>query len=415
MLGLTTFSADVDGTPVSLESVEAVVNDEAGIAVLLLIDVSGSMEGEPLAQARAAATAFVQGLLAQDVAAAVPFASRAPDEATFTGDRSTLLGGISSLDAEQEAGTALYDAVVNGLATVTGAPTARRAVVLLTDGRDSGGVSEHTRGDALLAAATTGLPIFAIGLGEDADVDFLRALAQEAGGGFYRAPAPSDVPAIFDAIGATLRSQYVLTLLLPPAGSAERELLVSLNLEGTTLTAQATFAAPVAIIDAGSESSRLPPWLWPALILTAVLLSAAAGATVVRWRLKRKPALAGGPGENVSVSIRTPDSPEPASMPSGRLTVVAGPNAGASVRLATGPIEIGSDPACDLRLDPVDGSVASTHARAWLQRSGLMLHHLARGRETLVEEKPIEWATLESNDTLRIGPHIIAFAVDGSP
>ena len=48
ILGLTEFEAFIDGRAVQLESIRPVIDAEAGVAVLVLIDVSESMVGEPL-------------------------------------------------------------------------------------------------------------------------------------------------------------------------------------------------------------------------------------------------------------------------------------------------------------------------------------------------------------------------------
>ncbi len=416
VLGLTNFEASVDGTSVPLTTAGPVLNADQGIAVLLLLDISGSMEGEPLAQAKAAASTFVQGLLERDVAALATFGHRAPDSIAFTTDRGVLLGRISATETDPNGGTALYDAIIEGLsAEASRAPTDRRALVLLTDGQDLGGVSDHTRDDALAAAETSGIPIFAIGVGQDADTALLEMLAEEAGGGFYAAPTPADVPAIFDIIGMTLRSQYSLELTLPPGGTSRRELAVSLDLDGERRTARASFDVPTTAGNAGDAGGRLAV---PIAVAFAGLLAAvvvAVCAMFVRGRVRNRGALTGGRGAHASVPSRTADSQEQAATLSGRLTVVAGPHSGTSVSLAAGPIDIGSDPVCTLRLDGTDNAVSRTHARVWLHSDRLMLHHLARDHETLVQGRPVEWATLEPQDTLQIGPHVIEFALDGRP
>ena len=99
----------------------------------------------------------------------------------------------------------------------------------------------------------------------------------------------------------------------------------------------------------------------------------------------------------------------------GRLIVVEGPNTGVEVSLADGAIVIGSGKDSGLRLDGSDGSVAGTHARVWIKGDQLMLHHVARRRQTLVGERAVEWATLRPLDTLRIGPHLISFSIAVAP
>ena len=406
---LSSFGVALDGEFVEVEGVSAVVNEDIGIAVLLLMDISASMEGEPLAQGRAAAAAFVAGLLRNDVVALVTFASAAPIDADFAIDREVLLQQIGAIEADQDGGTALYDAVVNALLAVSDAPTTRRAVILLTDGRDSGSLSAAARNDSLEAAALAGVPVYAIALGDEADADYLEALAQEAGGEVYEAATPGEVPAIFDAIGATLRSQYVLDLALPSHEEEQRDLLIAVDLEGTTLTSETRFVAAGAVAESDvADGSDGLVWI----VVGVVVAASVALATLLVWRWRqRTPALVGGPRHSGAVSIPRPEVAPAASIAEGRLTVTEGPNSGTTVRVTREPLDIGSAAECQLQLDSAGGSPASLHVRVWLQNDRLMVHHLARGSQTIVGERPVEWATLEPGDTLQIGQHIIAFSL----
>lgn len=408
ILGLTGFEAFVDGRAVQLESVRPVIDAEAGVAVLVLIDVSESMVGEPLDQARRAATLFVEGLGSNDSAAIVPFGNEAPQEAQFTTDREVLLAEIDSLEAEGR--TALYASFVSALKIANGAPLPRRALVLLTDGKDSRENIISTREDALRAAATSTLPIFAIGLGENADLDFLRALVQDREGGFYHAPAPADVLDIFDAIGATLRNQYSLTLRLPPSERTTRELLVRLELPEITLSAQTTFSVPVALIVIGDDGGF--PTLLAAGLGASGILVAIAMISILRRR--SRVVVVGGHGAVSGRAIRPAHRAQQTAAVGSTLKVVEGPNAGASIELGDGAVEIGSSATCGLKLDESGGTVGRTHARVWLHGDRLMLHHLARRGQTFVDDKAVEWATLDPRDSLRIGPHVIVFATDSS-
>ena len=408
ILGLTEFEAFIDGRAVQLESIRPVIDAEAGVAVLVLIDVSESMVGEPLEQARRAAALFVEGLGSNDSAAIVPFGNEAPQEAHFTTNREVLLAEIDSLEAEGR--TALYASFVSALKIVNGVALPRRALVLLTDGKDSGENIINTREDALRAAATSTLPIFAIGLGENADLDFLRALVQDQEGGFYHAAAPADVLDIFDAIGATLRSQYSLTLRLPPSERTTRELLVRLELPETTLSAQTTFSVPNALIVIEGDSG-FPTLLAAGVGASGILIAIA----VIGIRRRRsRGASPDGQGGDIDVPPRPARRAQPTAAVAGTLKVVEGPNAGAIINLGDGAVEIGSSATCGLKLDEAGGTVGGTHARVWLQGGRLMLHHLARQGQTFVADKAVEWATLDPRDSLRIGPHVIVFATDNS-
>jgi len=77
------------GSPVPISQVTAAVNSNIGVAVVLAVDVSGSMEGDPLVQARAAARTFVEGLAPTDSAALVTFGD-AVTRCVFSGQRERL-------------------------------------------------------------------------------------------------------------------------------------------------------------------------------------------------------------------------------------------------------------------------------------------------------------------------------------
>ena len=111
--------------------------------VTLVFDRSGSMEGEPLAQAKAGAQAFVDGLsdrdqlslLFFDSVVGTPSAPIALSPATRAQVATTLQGVIA------DGGTALYDAVrvayQDAMQRAAQHPGAIHAVVVLTDGRDA--------------------------------------------------------------------------------------------------------------------------------------------------------------------------------------------------------------------------------------------------------------------------------------
>jgi Ca-activated chloride channel family protein len=104
--------------------------------LIVLIDTSGSMEGEPLAQARTAARALVQGLTESDRLEMLAFASaprrwrRGPEPATEAARRDALawLDGLVA-----EGGTEMGDAVTRALRPLR--RDAQRQVVLITDGQ----------------------------------------------------------------------------------------------------------------------------------------------------------------------------------------------------------------------------------------------------------------------------------------
>jgi VWFA-related protein len=423
--GLTAvnFAASDESGPLPIAAAQAAINGEVGVAVVLVMDTSGSMAGTPLSTTEEAAISLVNSLLPKDGAIVISFANGVSAPTPLTADKQALAATLHALNAVGD--TALYDAVVAGAQAAKSATLPRKVVVLLTDGQEAGNRSAATMQQSLDEAAAAGVPFFTIGVGEDINVAYLQDLANRSGGQFLAAPAPADIPAVYDRIGIMLRSQYLVRLrLAAPADGGTSELKLTVTAGGASASGSARFARP------GVPSTPTPtPMPTPEAAATATgggggpspvlfVLAGALGVLFVgggvfgaRRMRRRVPATSSGPTK-ASRSYTPPSMATwtgPAA-PSGRLTVVDGPDKGKSVPLGEHTVTLGSDADCMLSLADPDGRVAGHHARIWLREGHFMLHHLAGGRyATVVGENPLKWAVLEDGDEIVIGPHRLRF------
>jgi VWFA-related protein len=308
-------------TPIS--QVTAAVNSNIGVAVVLAVDVSGSMEGDPLVQARAAARTFVEGLAPTDSTALVTFGDGVTPVIDFTTDRGAIFAGLDSL---QGAGnTALYQATSVSSYVAASAQTQRKAVILLSDGVDFGDRSAVSREASLQQAAAIGAPFFTIGLGSDIDRAYLETLAQTTGGRFLETPTPQGLSELYDAIGDFLRSQYVITL---SAGSVDRTQPLTLEIEAMAGSASGLASETLPAVPA-------PPLSEPSMIMVQGLAS---GATI---------------DSPVTLSLQVAGGPTPSAL---RVTV----DGSTLAELASPPYEVNLDPAAYaagshvLRVEAVD-------------------------------------------------------------
>ena len=297
--------------------------------------------------------------------------------------------------------------------------------MLLTDGQESGNRSAATMEQSLGEATASGVPFFAIGVGEDINVPYLQDLANRSGGQFLAAPAPADIPAVYDRIGIMLRSQYLVRVTLSaPADGGTTELTLTATAGGASASGSARFARPGVASTPASTPGPTPEATatadgggGPSLALFAlaggigVLL--VGGGIIGTRRIRRRRLLATGSGS--TQSSRSYEPPPVATWagpaaPSGRLTVVDGPDKGKAVRVGEDAVTLGSDADCTLSLADPDGRVAGRHARIWLREGHFMLHHLAGSRyATHVGENSLKWAVLEDGDEIVIGPHRLRF------
>ena len=242
-LATSNFAATDGDSPVPVVGAQAAVNADVGLAVVLVMDTSGSMEGEPLALTEEAAVRFVDSLLPKDGAVVISFADGVSPPSPLTADKPALAATLRGLQAVGS--TALYDAVVAGAQAAKAAPLPRKVVVLLTDGQESGNRSAATMEQSLAEAAAAGVPFFAIGVGEDINVSYLQDLATRSGGQFLAAPAPGDIPAVYDRIGIMLRSQYLVHVTLSaPADGGTSDLKLTVTAGGASASGSARVARP---------------------------------------------------------------------------------------------------------------------------------------------------------------------------
>ena len=422
--GLTAadFSASEGENPIAVTSVQAAVNADVGLAVVLVMDTSGSMAGEPLSLAEEAAVSFVNSLLPKDGAIVIPFADSVGAPSPLTADKQALATTLRGLQAGGS--TALYDAVVAAAQSAKSAPLPRKVVVLLTDGQESGNRSAADVEGSLNAATGSAAPFFAIGLGNDINVLYLQTLAQRTGGEFLAAPAPADIPSVYDHIGIMLRSQYLVRLQVgAPADGGTSDLTLTVNSAGASASGPAQFvrpgAAPTATPKQASEAvagttsngSGPNPALFALAGAMAVLLL---GGGVVGVRRMRRSGMAAAESGSTTASRSYTPPPvaawEGESPPMAQLLIVDGPDKGKSVPLGEEAVTLGADRDCTLKLANPDGRVGGHHARIWLREGHFMLHHL-EGADfaTHVGGRQVAWAVLEDGDEIVIGPHRLRF------
>jgi VWFA-related protein len=197
------FAVAEDGVGQRILRFERVTDLPIHLAVAL--DVSASMEGS-LEKAQAAALRFLQGTVRpRDRAAVILFNDHPTQAVRFTRDVRALAGGLAGLKAER--GTALYDSLVFSFYCFNGLK-GRRAILLLSDGRDEG--SRFTYEEALDFARRAGVAVYAIGLGEEVEKKKLARISEETGGRAFFPRDAGELAAIYAAIEEELRSQYLI-------------------------------------------------------------------------------------------------------------------------------------------------------------------------------------------------------------
>lgn len=181
------------GPLLPLETRSRLSRDEARAALALLIDASGSMAGEKLDMAKAAAIAAARLLDGDDLLEVVGFAGSplraVPLQRATHADRIA----VSIARLLPYGGTALRPALALAREDLSTANAALKHIVLLTDGQtDESGLPTLAR-----ALRAEGITLSTVGLGPDVERELLSSLANLGGGQAHFTDDPRAVPRIF--------------------------------------------------------------------------------------------------------------------------------------------------------------------------------------------------------------------------
>ena len=177
--------------PVRMDSEKK--KDQPGVALSLVIDRSGSMSGQPLEMAKAAAKAAVDVLQPDDLVEVIAFDQVATRFVKMTSAKRK--GRIASDIARIQpgGGTEIFPALEAAFQDLSVTQARKKHVILLTDGKaPTAGIRDVTQ-----AMAAEAITVTTVGLGADVDDALLTMIKDLGGGRYHKVPEPAQLPKIF--------------------------------------------------------------------------------------------------------------------------------------------------------------------------------------------------------------------------
>lgn len=252
-----------------------------GLAMVLLIDRSGSMDGTKLAMAKAAAQRAVEVLGPRDQMAILAFDEQtrviSPLRPVSDGPIDARIGRLSA-----GGGTAMYPAMQTAFEMLQGTAARLKHVLILTDGVSSPGDFSG------IAAAMAGarITVSAVAVGADADRALLEEITRIGRGRFYFTDDPEQIPRIFarETVAAS-QSGIDEDPFLPQLVRATRVLQqVDMNTAPFLLGCVRTRAKSTAEVILTTESGDpLLAWWRYGLGMTAAFTSDVADRWAAEW------------------------------------------------------------------------------------------------------------------------------------
>ena len=177
--------------PVKMKSEKK--KDTPSLAMVLVIDKSGSMSGEKLQFAKEAAIAAVELLSDRDYVGVIAFDGDPyiVSEVQSAGNKAGIIGSIERI--EEGGGTAMYEPMVKAHEALSGIVATFKHCIVLTDGVSQPGDFQGITGQMVNDQIT----VSSVAVGQDIDAELLQSIARWGKGRFYQTTDPHDIPQIF--------------------------------------------------------------------------------------------------------------------------------------------------------------------------------------------------------------------------
>jgi Ca-activated chloride channel homolog len=262
------FEVRDEGTPQPITEFD---NTPQPIRLIVMLDVSGSMEGNaPLL--RAAGAQLFGRLLKDDVARVGSFGNEVTISPSFTNDPRELNAALPTV-IMPDAPTPLWRAIEQAMGAFGEEDDRRKVVLVLSDGKDSGPTSFRQRpssqADVIDRARREDVMIYAIGMRSrtrnrslppagmgqgglqamlvaDLPDPGLARVAEETGGGYVEIRPGQDLGAAFAGVADELHTQYLLAFTPPKRDGKVHEVNVRVTTGGLKTRAKKNYVAPKA-------------------------------------------------------------------------------------------------------------------------------------------------------------------------
>ena len=230
------------------------LESNAGIAIDLVADKSGSISDEDMLRVKQVLSEFVSQLQygVGDVAEILAFDTTVSVLSDFTNDPESLNQGISYMTSYGS--TAFYDALIAAVNRVS-QQSGSRCVAAFTDGLDNS--STNSSDDVISYAIECGVPVFIIGVGSDIDETTLRNIAESTGGAYWYIDSLYDLDQIYKTIYTDQKKLYVVEYKTDDSSDLNQTRDITVSFAGNGFKSEYNVAFTPTVVAADNGGVRV--------------------------------------------------------------------------------------------------------------------------------------------------------------
>jgi Ca-activated chloride channel family protein len=197
-----------------------------GVNVVLVMDVSGSMQAEDytpsrLEAAKSSAEILIDSLKSKDYVGIVTFESGATTAAYLSPDKEKVIEKLHNI-AQKEGSTAIGDGLSLGIDMASSIPNMKKIIILISDGVNNAGYISPD--EAIQYAKANKIQVYTIGMGSNSQVllgydwfgnpqyaeldeTTLQTIAKSTGGKYFKSVDDKTLDEIYRNIGENIKRE----------------------------------------------------------------------------------------------------------------------------------------------------------------------------------------------------------------
>ena len=256
--------------------------EKPSLAMVLIVDKSGSMGGMKIELAKDAASAAVELLGPRDQVGVVAFDGESywVSEMQSAAGKGHIIDRISTIEAG--GGTNIYPAMEDGFAGLESTVAKLKHVILMTDGHSAPGDFEGITSQMASARIT----VSTVGVGSGADQQLLENIARIGNGRYYFCDDPQSVPQVFAKETVTASKSAINEMPFTPQMVRPTQVLAGVDMENAPflLGYVVTRPKPTSEFILATESGEpLLVWWRYGLGMTVAFTSDAKSCWAAEW------------------------------------------------------------------------------------------------------------------------------------